>query len=263
MRYAEHTPSPVLRRHVECYWTLAAEVPRNAPLSGRVLPDGCMDILFHLGDPVEAGSVRGARSTVVGSMTRAVSVRYGGSVELVGIRFRPGGATPFLGLPAFEITDGVGTLEGLWGDDADRLWNRLAEAGRGAVPSLLDAVLGHRLARSRTPSDERVLRACERIAGRRGNVSVDRIAADCGLGRRQLERRFLDCVGLSPKATAKIARFRALVGEIDRRPASLLSRLAHQLGYSDHAHMTRDFRTLADTTPSSYRRERSGSGPDA
>jgi len=261
MRYGELAPHPALRRHVECYWTLRANVSGPDEIATAVLPDGCIDVLFHLGDPVPAGTTSGVRSAVIGAMTEAVPVRYTGTVDLLGIRFRPGGATPFLGGSASELTDAIEPLDAHWGAHAEPIWQRIGETPAAARTSLLDDALMSRLGRSRSSADERVLRASEHIETRHGAVSIDRLADACGLGRRQLERRFLACVGLTPKTAARIARFRALVGRLHQRPDRPLSLLAQDLGYADQAHMTRDFRTLAGTTPSAYRSAVSAAAP--
>ncbi len=52
MEYKTYSPNPVLATLVKCYWTLS--IPREVP-KGRqqVLPDGCMDMIFNLGDVVK------------------------------------------------------------------------------------------------------------------------------------------------------------------------------------------------------------------
>ena len=51
-----------MRPYVACYWTLRT----SSAGPHRVLPDGCMDLIFDL---------RRARSTVIGAMTQAVVER--------------------------------------------------------------------------------------------------------------------------------------------------------------------------------------------
>ena len=50
------------------------------------------------------------------------------------------------------------------------------------------------------------------------------------------------------------ARGRAAPGWRVRRPATL-TEVAHRVGYSDHAHMTREFTRVMGTPPSLYRRD--------
>ncbi len=254
--YVEHAPHPELARHIECYWSVVCRLSPEARQPGRVLPDGCMDILFNLGDPPRRERGADASPTVIGSMTRAVEVEYDGHMELVGVRFRPGGATPWLDLPASELTDQVVGLEELWGAEAGRTHERLSEAGAAGRIALLDEILVERLRGTANPADERVLCASEAVAAHDGSLPVERLADAAGLGRRQLERRFLACVGLTPKTASRIARFRSVVSRMHADPASELSRLALEAGYADQAHMNRDCRALlAGVAPGAYAAE--------
>ncbi len=250
--YVEHAPHPELVRYIECYWSVVCRLSPGATQAERVLPDGCMDILFNLGDPPRRQRGAHGSPTVIGSMTRAVEVEYDGRMELVGVRFRPGGATPWLDVPASELTDQVVGLEELWGAEAGATHERLRAAGAVARVNLLDEILIERLPGTANPADERVLRASEAIAAHDGGLAVERLADATGLGRRQLERRFLACVGVPPKTASRIARFRAVVSRMHADPATELSRLALEAGYADQAHMNRDFRALAGVAPGAY-----------
>ena len=59
--YREYRPVPALRPYVACYWTSTAPAD---PSRNRVLPDGCIDILFD----VSEGTF--SEGTVIGTMTR-------------------------------------------------------------------------------------------------------------------------------------------------------------------------------------------------
>jgi AraC-like DNA-binding protein len=246
--YAEHAPHPALARHVDCYWTARFVVPEGDMGASTVLPDGCMDILFSLADEAAA------EPYVVGAMTRPLHVSSTGVTNLVGIRFKPGGTTPYLALPAAEITDAVAPLDALWGSVAHEAHERLEEAPDSARRvEILDDVLLARLDASAQPADERILSASELVSLHDGNVSVEALAGLTGLGRRQLERRFLATVGTTPKVAARIARFQSAVARLQREPQMALSHLAYLSGYADQAHLTREFKALSGDPPGAYR----------
>lgn len=48
--YAELTPCAALWPYVECLWSHAGQAQAQAALSHRVLPNGCLDIVFNFGD---------------------------------------------------------------------------------------------------------------------------------------------------------------------------------------------------------------------
>nr|WP_199729222.1 DUF6597 domain-containing transcriptional factor [Corallococcus sp. CA053C] len=118
MRYVEARPCAALAPWVQCYWGLEVSGPPTAP--HRVMPDGCLDILVDLSD--------GVRLQVVGAMRHAEVVPLSSSASFVAVRFRPGGAHPFLRLPLVELTDGQLALEDLWPAEARAWRERMAEA---------------------------------------------------------------------------------------------------------------------------------------
>jgi len=84
-RYREYTPIAALRPYVACYWTSTAP---GGPSARRILPDGCIDILFNLLDG------RYTEGSIIGAMTTPHFFQTNDPVHLVAVRFRQ--AEPFL-----------------------------------------------------------------------------------------------------------------------------------------------------------------------
>src|SRR5438094_7755630 len=119
LSYRELAPPPALAAHVACLWARS-----DAP--GRVLPDGCVDVVWT-----------GAELIVAGPATRAVRPTPPSGETKVGLRFRVGAAGGALGLPAAELLDRSPPLAQVRAD-GDGWAARVAEApGAGARPSLL------------------------------------------------------------------------------------------------------------------------------
>lgn len=244
VHYREHAPPPDLADGVECVWTLRSAGRLPAPVLNRVLPDGCADVIFDPDEPAR----------VVGAMLRPAEVWMAGAVDLLGVRFHPGGAAAFLRLPLAEITDAVVPLADAWGGFAGELEGRVRDsAGPERVRAVWDALRGRRAA-GRAPHPA-VARASALIARSHGAVAVEALAAETGVGRRHLERLFAEQVGLTPKAAARVARFRRLCAVLRARPEAGWSRLALECGYHDQAHMIREFRGFAGLAPEAFRRE--------
>jgi len=74
------------------------------------------------------------------------------------------------------------------------------------------------------------------------------------LSLRQLERRFKAQVGMTPKYYQRLLRIRSVIAAIKQDPMISLAELAIETGYSDQAHMTREFRQLAKMTPKQYQK---------
>lgn len=82
-------------------------------------------------------------------------------------------------------------------------------------------------------------------------VRVDELAAAFGMGERRLQRLVRSRVGLSPKWLIQRRRLHDAVLGLKTGERSL-AQLAADLGYSDQAHFTRDFRAVTAMTPGEY-----------
>jgi len=79
------------------------------------------------------------------------------------------------------------------------------------------------------------------------------VARRLGTSTRTLERVTLTYTGLTPAALLRRRRLQNAADRLRRDPTLDLARLAHEAGYADHAHLTRDFREVLGFTPSGYR----------
>ena len=260
--YREILPPTELSDVVACCWIQRGNfAPATPPTLARVLPDGCMDILVALGDfprPLDSEDLAPHRAFVVGTMTRQQFFVLEGRVDMVAIRFKPGGARPFLRAPASDLVDLAAPLEAFWGPAGADLPDRLYETeGDEARARLLFEELIARRAQA-DPTDAIVQGASELIDGSFGSVTIDELRRALYVSERTLERRFRREVGVSPKQAARIARLQAATRKLTEEPAAPLGRVAHECGYYDQAHFNREFRMLAGVSPGEWRAESLG-----
>jgi len=249
MNYCEIKPRYPLSRFVECFWTLESDAP--ATNTERILPDGCVELILNFGaefsQHCEGQQKLQPRNFVVGQMTGPILISPTGAVQLIDIRFHPGGTLPFIRVPLNEITDQVVELGGI----SAGLENQLLavssslptiEARVQAIESLL---LGCVLNSKR---DATLLALAAKIVESGGLVSVDRLAKEAGVSTRQLERRFLYEVGLTPKLLSRILRFQQVFRAVERCDGAWAP-VALECGYYGQAHLIRDFNQFAQQTP--------------
>jgi AraC-like DNA-binding protein len=231
--YREFAPPDALRLAVACTWQGR---PGWAPRTLRVLPDGCVDLVWD-----------GERLSVVGASTVAVRQSLDGRGGNVGLRLRPGGAGAILAWPARELPAEGLAVEALWGAAARSVEAELAGAPNGER-AVLERLVARRLDAGLRP-DPLVVAAARCL--RAPDATVAAVAAATGLSARELRRRFGDHVGYGPKALQRILRFHAFVRRVRTRAASGdgLARIAADLGYADQAHLTRECRAISGSTP--------------
>ncbi|MEN3536789.1 helix-turn-helix transcriptional regulator [Microbispora sp. ZYX-F-249] len=228
---ASRVPGAVL------WWSTA---PGSATGERRVLPDGCMDVIWADGALLVAGPDTGAHV-----------VRDRPGVRYVGLRFGPGTGPVVLGVPAHELRDRRVPLADLWpGAEVRRLTERAGEAaGRHPSPDMfLGAVLeeaaARRLHAAPRPADAGLVGAV--VDGVRAGLPVARIAADAGVGERRLHRRCLDAFGYGPRTLGRILRMNRAV-DLARQGAPFAT-VAAVAGYADQAHLSREVKSLTGVT---------------
>ena len=181
----------------------------------------------------------------------------------VTVRLHLGAAEAVLGVPASAITGRVLALDDLWGEAPTRpLLDQLATArAPSEATAILETAIAERLTsvnagRSHSPL---ALRATERLT----SATVKTVAADLGVSERQLRRVFLQTIGVTPKAYARLARFRRALRTAREDRHITWASIAATAGYYDQAHLIEDFHSIAGVTPRTLLAELglTGSGP--
>jgi AraC-like DNA-binding protein len=245
--YAEHRPSEPVRGMLTRNY-LAFAQPATEGFRWLATPARTATVIINTG--AAFGGLPGAFVTGLADTHRVIE--QFGAIECVDLKLTPLGTYTLLGVPMDELTNDVVDLADVIGPDATRLTQRLANtpdwADRFAV---LDGFLRDRAGRGPKPARE-VAWAWRRLVETGGAVPVGALADEVGWSRRHLVTRFRQQVGLPPKTVARVVRFGTLLGLLHAPGRPDWSRFAAECGYYDQAHMNRDFREFAGTTPTAY-----------
>ncbi|MDP9794441.1 AraC-like DNA-binding protein [Catenuloplanes nepalensis] len=228
--------APALRPYVDHYWIVTWEL--REPYHQQVLPYPAVNMTFKPG-----------RCRIAGVPKGRFHETLEGTGRVFGVRFRPGGFRPFFDAPIATITDRFVPISTVFPAD---LPSRVLAADDEAAAAILDEALT--AAAPATPDP--VVELAAAAVARTGAVArVDELAAEFSLGVRQLQRIFADYVGVSPKWVIRRHRLHeAAARAADGTPLDL-GALAADLGYSDQAHLTRDFTAITGLPPATYIRE--------
>ena len=104
----------------------------------------------------------------------------------------------------------------------------------------------------KTTIDSIVKSTVDTLLSTKGNASINAILEENGINRRQLERKFYQQVGLSPKQLGKVIRLQYALQRLVNRQAGNLTEIAYDSDYYDQAHFTRDFREFTGITPREF-----------
>lgn len=203
----------------------------GAPPTYRVLPDGCLDLIWMDGTIIVAGPDTGP---------------YLGPVQpgstCVGVRFRPGQGPGAIGLPAAELRDRRLPIAQVWPAAAVRRLTAILDAATTDRPAAMAREVA-RLLRQARPVDPRTDAVAARL---RAGHPVASTADAVGLGPRELHRMSLAAFGYGPKTLARILRFNRALALA--RTGVAFATVASTTGYADQAHLSREVRDLAGVT---------------
>jgi AraC-like DNA-binding protein len=222
-------------------WCFSEDGSRSPAI--RVLPRGEVSVLFSAPAAGEAWE-----SMLLGATTKASIVQQAEPRLQIQLRLAPGAAASIFATDLRPLRDEAIPLPEVWGHATESLLGGLARARswrdrRMAIEAFL--------AKQRTSiasGGELVRRATQMIRREQGRIRVNTLCTRLEVPPRKLERAFAHHLGVGPKLLARIVRFRtAREALLEGEPAT---RVALGAGYSDQAHMTREFRTFSGVPPS-------------
>ncbi|MET9239879.1 helix-turn-helix domain-containing protein [Nonomuraea sp. NPDC003709] len=240
--FFRQAPSAEIATFVEHFWVVTW-TDLAEPYEQRIVSHPTVNMTITTDFHQFAGVIKGGFS---------YTMRGGGRV--LGTRFRPGGFRPFLGGPVSQLTDRFVEIGEMYGSAGASLVEQvLAESDARAAIGLVERFLLS-LGPERDPLAEEVAALVEMAENEVSLTRVDELAARSGRSVRSLQRLFRDYVGIGPKWV--IRRFR-LHEAAERVYEGLdLATLAVELGYTDQAHLTRDFTAAVGMPPAAYARLR-------
>ena len=228
------------------------------PVRRLEAPSGTAVLIVNFGVPFEVAAPGTAPVDLAGSFIGRVSKRpatvsFAGTSAGIQVDFTPLGVQMFCGCAMDEVPDPAIEVEELIGRAGPLLTEELAQAPDWETRfDLLDAAILRRFAEVPEPPAG-IAWAWRMLELSDGRVSVGHLGERLGWPPRRFIGGFRSHVGVNPKTAARILRFNRAGGLLRAGDGASIARVAGDCGYTDQAHMTRDFRDLAHTTPASYR----------
>lgn len=253
-----YKPKPPLSNFVDRFWLY--EGSDATQQTERILPTGTLELAINLRqnelrfyDPEPPyNRVRLSGAVVSGAHGSGFVPESTHEVSIIGVHFKPGGAFPFLGLPAGDLADTHADLEALWGPSARRLEERLREVRTaGERFQLLHDALLSRLCNG-VKKHYAVSAALEMFRKNHGKPTVREAAKYLGLSQRRFIQIFKGEVGVTPKLFSRIQRFQQTRTFIQQNPIPDWTTLALDFGYFDQSHFIREFIEFSGLSPTDY-----------
>ena len=254
MQHQEFESPEALRDTIKCFWYNRRD-SGELQSDFEVQPDGSAEIIFYFGSDLSIsynGSLQPLPSPfMMGLLNQPVTFYAESHLEIIGIRCFPWTVFDLLGLQPGK--DGVRIFEHPIARLQSPL-NNLICAGR--IDDALGQVKQYFLdARSHIASNSMLFKAGAAMREASGAIPVSQGAAAAHATVRTLERNFKQSSGYSVKDVSGLMRFEQVRNQLWLYPSSNLAGLAHELGYTDQPHLSREFKRYSGTTPAAFARK--------
>lgn len=246
-------PVPLLAADVNCFWAL--EQDQESYNREVYLPDAYIEVIINVGAPLllesEYGMLELPRAFVNPLQHKPLRIRAAGFCQMISMQLYPWAVKPILNIDADPSTVHVIGLDADWQRFADDLRQIVAHRGYEEAVDCYQEFVCRTAYRHK--HDLMLIRTAGHLVQRsHGQIRMANLAAQSYLSSSQFERQFKHYTAVSPKAYARIVRFGSLQAALLVNPSIRLADLATVYGYSDQAHLIREFKSFADCTPRDF-----------
>jgi AraC-like DNA-binding protein len=258
MLYLTYIPGSPLSEFIDYFWLFDGG---QAPRKERIVPSGTSELVINLRDdeirihhPAHSKHTCLSGAVLSGPYSSILVVDAMQHESMLGVHFKPGGAFPFLGALASDLTDAHADLADLWGRSASELRERLCDVGTPWQRfQIMEEVLTDRLSRARK-EHVAVAIALNGFGPYGTGASVRDVTRDVGICQRRFSKVFADQVGLTPKVFCRILRFQRVRTLADQIEKPDWAQIASTCGYFDQSHLINDFQEFSGFSPTQYLR---------
>lgn len=247
LTYAEYAVDPAIAEWVVCGWSFEASASLHGSYDHHVVPDGCVSLVYRtqLGNPMGYLIIAGPR-------TQSMQVAIDAGDRYWGFRFWPDTAGICLGIDPGSLRDRSEWMPSQVPYDVSPLADKLRNCLHASHAfTAFHGFLRERGAFAVPPIAE--VRSCLIEINRQdGTGPLGEITGRFGLSQRQMQRKFQDLVGLTPKEYARIRRLRiALAKAVDARTKDWVE-IALDTGFSDQSHFSREAAAMTGLSPMQF-----------
>ena len=245
MRYEELAPSLEFDPLISRFWAFAASDSDPSHFDHVVMPDGACNLTVVAPWPGAALLV-----SLSGPNEIAMKVPIYRGAQYRGMRIQPGALRALLGLNVASMRGQNVAL--------DAILPELAVALRASLNPWPDSLAGFMvvvevLLTDRVVSADKIDREVQHLVlqliASDGDMPMTTMLKASGLSERQMRRRFVAEVGLTPKVFSRLRRVRRACADLFRQQNAGVASISYDHGFADQAHFSREMRAMFGMSP--------------
>jgi hypothetical protein len=257
MNYQTYKPHPDLESLISFYWTL--EVPADYEAKRqRIIPDGSIEMAFILGDDIkrytsENEFIIQPRAMVLGQTIEPFFIEPTGYVNTFAVSFYPYGFANFVSEPIKNLVNKETALDLVFDKKiAKELEKKIIQANdvKERIKIIEDFLFAK--LNEKSTIDSIVKTTIDALLDANGTTAINTILKEDLSKRRQLERKFIKQIGLSPKQFGKVIRLQSALKMLLNKNTESLTHIAYESKYYDQAHFIKDFKEFTGINPKEF-----------
>jgi AraC-like DNA-binding protein len=232
----------------------------SQPITIESPPSGFTSIVFNYGDSYKTSSTDISdfkvvpKNFIAGQATKTYKLLLEGRIGMIGIVFRPAAINTLFGIQMYELNDERLDLRDVLGKEIVPVQDRIIEAqSHQERVEIIERFLLFKVLNCKNPVNQTDF-AANLIVDHKGIINISKMMEELYVCRRQLERQFLQKVGVSPKYYARIRRISYLCSIMANKRWQVADwhDLIYQMGYYDQSHFIKEFTAFTGKSPSFY-----------
>ena len=253
-KFRAYTPCLALQPYVNCYFHMKGD--QCDPWQQQLVPSNMQGLGFIFSGSIHsslAPDTSKIRSFVLGQLPKPVTVNFKEDLDLITILFKSTGMYRLFGFPMQLFADrGIDFELVCRRQEEDAVRKVFCNDTTEKRVAAIEALLLEKLPKHPDRHADRIEYASQLILSHSGNLTVNQLAREVNMSKRNLERHFIGQVGLSPKSFSCIARIKNVLQQIILQPMSAWKDISQKLEYADEAHFFHEFKKFTGKTPKEY-----------
>lgn len=258
MSFKIANPSPFLAPYIKHYWCIEECLSSSSSHHvQRIIPNGLTELIFYLGDKPQTDDAQNAiqeNVLITGQQNRFYDIKVKDTLSLFSIVFKANGLMMFFNIPVKEFYNQSIPLKYIIKENVGFLESKLSETNSfNQKISIAEIFLKNLIQNNKNRHEnKRMTHIIDLINQKRGILDIKTLASEACLSRKQFERLFVKCIGISPKQFLRIVRFQNALYQKRKNKHINLTSLTYNCGYYDQSHFINEFKRLTGMTPKKY-----------
>lgn len=261
-------PSADHDKFVDCFIYFNGYTPGHS--IERIVPDGHIYLIFELDDMPRftydnvtlEPKQQFTKCWLSGLQKNYISISALPDSEMFVIKFKPGGAIPYLHKTLDEVSNSIIPAEQVFGKEILELREKIYHVETPAEKyKIAEQYLSDRFDPDYLP-DTTVYKAIDSIQCDPEflDTTMIQLIDESGFSKKHFIDLFKKSVGITPKYFQRILRFNCIIPKVQQHEEISWPQISAECGFYDQAHFIREFRQFSGYNPKSFLTEQQGHG---